>query len=73
MAGQEDFYSGEDLKAILEAIEDDLWNNDPELSEEVDRLINQIELEPAISGFSCEECGKICKSKQGLSRHRNCK
>ena len=66
MAYLEDFYTGEDLKAILEAIDEDIWDKDIELTAEVDVLIWEIEEEPSKSGFKCEKCEKSCKSKQVL-------
>ena len=76
MACKEDFYTGEDLEAILEAIYDDVWDKDDDFNEEIDTLIQEIEEEPPKSGFKCKKCKKcerVCKSKQGLSRHQNSK
>ena len=66
MAYLEDFYTGADFEAILEAIDEDIWDKDVELTAEVDVLIWEIEEEPSKSGFKCEKCQKPCKSKQGL-------
>ena len=73
MACKEDFYTGEDLEAILEAIYDDVWDKDDDFNEEIDTLIQEIEEEPPKSGFKCKKCERVCKSKQGLSRHQNSK
>ena len=73
MAYQEDFLCGEDFDAILEAIENDILIEDEQLHAEVTQVVNEIEEEPSVSGFKCEKCELVCKSKQGLSRHRNAK
>ena len=73
MACQEDFYVGEDLEAILAAIDEDIWDNDDGFNAEIDSLISDIEKEPSQIRFKCEKCKKVCKSKQGLSRHQNSK
>ena len=72
MAG-EDFYAGEDLEAILAAIDEDVWDKDDEFNAEINSLLVNIEEEPSQSGFKCDMCEKVCKSKQGFSRHQNAK
>ena len=72
MAG-EDFYAGENLEAILAAIDEDVWDKDDEFNAEINSLLVIIEEEPSQSGFKCDMCEKVCKSKQGLSRHQNAK
>ena len=72
MAG-EDFYAGEDLEAILAAIDEDILDKDGEFNAEINSLLVNIEEEPSQSGFKCDTCEKVCKSKQGLSRHQNAK
>ena len=73
MAYQEDFYTGEDLEAILEAIDKEIWDKDVEFTAEIDVLVWEIEEKPSRSGVKCEKCEKLCKSKQGLLRHQNSK
>ena len=74
MAGQEeDFFSGEDFDAILAAIEDNTLVESEEINAELCRVVNEIEEEPSDISFKCEKCCKVCKSKQGLSRHKNSK
>ena len=72
MAG-EDFYAGENLEAILAAIDDGILDKDGEFNAEINSLLVNIEEEPSQSGFKCDTCEKVCKSKQGLSRHQNAK
>ena len=72
MAG-EDFYAGENLEAILAAIDEDILDKDGEFNAEINSLRVNIEEVPSQSGFKCDTCEKVCKSKQGLSRHQNAK
>lgn len=49
MAYQEEFYRAEDLKAILVAIDKEIWDKDFWFIEEVDSLICELEDELRIS------------------------
>ena len=49
MAYQEEFYRAEDLKAILVAIDKEIWDKDVWFTEEVDSLICEFEDERRIS------------------------
>lgn len=49
MAYQEEFYRAEDLKAILVAIDKEIWDKDVWFTEEVDSLICELEDELHIS------------------------
>lgn len=49
MAYQEEFYRAEDLKAILVAIDKEVWDKDVWFTEEVDSLICELEDELRIS------------------------
>ena len=60
MACREDFYTGEKLEAIFEAIGENIWDKDVRLTAEVDDLIRQSETEPPKYGFKCE---KNCQVK----------
>ena len=59
----------DDLAIILEFIEADMLDEDDEFNEEINTLLSE---QSAVT-YSCEICTKVCKSKQGLSRHRNMK
>ena len=59
MACWEDFYAGEKLEAIFEAIGENIWDKDVRLTAEVDDLIRQSETEPPKYGFKCEKCEKL--------------
>ena len=71
-ACQENLYTGEDLKVILEAIYEQIWYIFYLLSE-VDGLIRESEEEALKRRFKREKCKKICKSMQGLASHQNSK
>ena len=49
IAYQEEFYRAEDLKAILVAIDKEIWDKDVWFTEEVDSLICELEDELRIS------------------------
>ena len=69
MAGKEDFYSGENLEAILAAMEDNLLDQNEDFSAQIDGVGELGENQPACS-FSCDQCDKICKTQRGLTRHK---
>lgn len=73
MAAMEDFVAGDDLDAIFNVIEEDLLFENHEFITEMDDMVGEIaEVQPA-SGFTCDRCPKICKTKRGLTRHANAK
>ena len=73
MAGiGEDFVCGEDLDAILAAIDSDCFNSEVNFSAEMDALIDNISLELK-NTFECDFCVKVCTSKRGHTRHINAK
>ena len=62
MACQEDFYAGENLEAILEAIGENIWHKDVQFNAEVDDLIRESEAELPYGykcGYKCEKCEKM--------------
>ena len=73
MAGKEDFLSGEDLDAVFEVINEDLFEEDEYLEQQMSAVVLDIEVITQDTGFKCNFCEKLCKSKQGLSRHKNSK
>ena len=68
----EDFISGEDYDCILAWLSEDILNDDDDVSSEVTGIIQKAE-ENNSQGYQCDICSKLCKSKQGLSRHKNAK
>ena len=73
MAGMEDFYSGEDLDAILLAIEDNILEDDELYAVPVNEVVEEVSAGVNVDKFSCDQCEKTCKTKRGLSRHKNTK
>jgi hypothetical protein len=68
MACQQDFYAGEDLEAILDAIDEDIWDKDEELNAEIDSFILGIE-EPSKAVLSVKyvrNCASQNKVSQGI-------
>ena len=60
MAGiGEDFVCGENLDAILAAIDSDCFNNEVNFSAEMDALTDNISLEMKDT-FKCDFCVKVC-------------
>ena len=69
----EDFLVGDDLDAILALIEEDVAGEGEDFLAEVDAVVGEINEVFPHTGFSCDQCGKICKSQRGLTRHKNVK
>ena len=73
MAGKEDFCSGENLEAVMAAMEDNLFDQNEDFNPQIDEVVGELgENQPACS-FSCDHCDKICKTQRGLTRHKNTK
>ena len=62
MAGKEDFLSGEDLDAVFEVINEDLFEEDEYLEQQMSVVVLDIEVNTQDTGFKCNFCEK---SKQG--------
>ena len=73
MAAQGDFLYGDDLDALLAAIDADILEGDPSFSADVDSMVDEIPDETAKATFPCTLCPKICISRGGLTRHMNAK
>jgi len=61
----------EDLDEILQLLDEDFFINDDIASTYLEDVA--VEAEAEKTTFKCSQCDKICKSKQGLSRHTNSK
>ncbi|XP_057291824.1 uncharacterized protein LOC130647836 [Hydractinia symbiolongicarpus] len=72
-AAKEDFLYGEDLNAILEAIDEDILLSNSDFDVELTTVVNDIPEEDTKVTFSCSLCPKVCVSKRGLTRHTNAK
>lgn len=72
MAGaRESTVDVEDYDLLLELFEADILNEDEEFIAELEGVVAKAE--SVVITFKCDFCELICKSKQGLSRHVNCK
>ena len=70
MARKVDFQSGEDLDAVFEIINEDLFEEDEDLEQQMSAVVLDIQENTQDTGFKCDFCKKVCKSKQCLSRHK---
>ena len=74
MAGKVEFQYGEDLDAVFEIINEDLFEEDEDLEQQMSAVVLDIQENSQDTGFKCDFCEKVCKSKRGcLSRHKNSK
>ncbi|XP_057298339.1 uncharacterized protein LOC130629219 [Hydractinia symbiolongicarpus] len=73
MAEADAFIYGDDFDAILAAIEDNLLEEDKELSVPVTDIVDEVVADSIEEGFKCDQCEKICKTSRGLTRHKNSK
>ena len=69
----EDFLYGDDLDAVLAAVEDNLLEENAGFTLELDNVTEEIGESESWDGFQCNLCTKICKSKRGLMRHQDIK
>ena len=67
----EDFFTGDDLEAILDIIEGDFVEESEEFNADIGALLSDIDPESVAVNFPCEHCDKTCKTKRGLTRHVN--
>ena len=63
----------EDIDAILTVIENDVVATDSSFNAEMVEVLISIEESPLPVGLQCDLCSKVCKSKQGLARHKTLK
>lgn len=61
----------ENLDEILDFLDEDFFSTDDTCSSHLEDIVQEVETE--IKSFKCDFCDKVCKSKQGLSRHVNAK
>ena len=59
MACQQDFYKAEDLEAVLEAIDEEIWDKNVDFNAEGDGSTRKLKEELPKSGFQCEKCEKL--------------
>ena len=70
---EEDFLVGDDLDVILAMLEEDSPEEDQNFVADVNSIVEELSDVPPATGFACQFCKKICKSRRGLSRHMNTK
>jgi len=64
---------GDDLDAVLQALDEDFFHEDLQCNEEIDANVGEIPQEVATEQFKCSFCAKTCISQRGLTRHVNSK
>lgn len=65
-----DLVGEEDYDAILELFSEDFMIDDEDFNLALDGVVSVAE-NNVVKSFKCSLCEKVCKSKQGLSRHVN--
>ena len=73
MAAQGDFLYGDDLDALLAAIDADILESDAAFESGINSTVEEIPKESDKIVYNCSLCTKVYLSKQGLSRHTNAK
>ena len=68
-----DFVSGDHYDALLTLLDEDLLNADEDFTAEIANVVTKIGDLPPTREFKCDVCEEMCKSQQGLSRHKNVK
>ena len=63
----------EDIDAILTVNVNDVVATDVSFNAEMEEVLISIEESPLSVGLQCDVCSKVCKSKQGLARHKTLK
>ena len=69
-AEQDDFIFGEDLESLYNLLDGGFLEEDFEFEQDLNKLVAE---ETSESEFVCESCSKVCKTKRGLTRHKNAK
>ena len=69
--GDGDFFFGDDLDAVLALLDEDIPAESVDFDADLDVLLEEINSITPAEGFLCEKCGKVCKTKRGLTRHTN--
>ena len=74
MAVSSDFVCSSDLDEIFDLIDGGFLEEDDQFNQEIERFVAELPSDDQVSvGFVCDKCEKVCKSRQGLSRHVNAK
>ena len=64
----------DELEDIVCLIREGLLEDDDQLNEQIQEIVREVDLdETNHAGFKCSDCGKMCKSRRGLTRHSRSK
>ena len=64
----------DELEDIVCLIEEGLLEDNYQLNEQIQEIVREVDLdETNHAGFKCSDCGKMCKSRRGLTRHSRSK
>ena len=69
----EDYFTSDDLDCILDIINEDFAEESEEFNAELDELLSDITCHSTSVNVSCNQCDKVCKTKQGCSKPTNVK
>ena len=67
-AQQEEFIAGKDLDDLYALLDNGFLNEDVDFEKDLAALVIA---ESHEANFCCDECSKVCKTQQGLTRHKN--
>ena len=59
------------MDAIFALLNEDIPVESVDFDSDLDVLLEEISSITPAEGFLCKKCGKVCKTKQGLTRHTN--
>ena len=69
-AKQGDFLVGEELDQLYFLLDGGFFNETVEIDRDLENLLSE---DSSVESFICDQCSKVCKSKRGLTRHKNTK
>ena len=63
-----------ELEDIVCLIKEGLLEDDDQLNEQIQEIVREVDLDETNHAcFKCSDCGKMCKSRRGLTRHSRSK
>ena len=69
-AKQGDFLAGQELDQLYFLLDGGFFNETVEIDRDLDYLLLE---DSSGESFICDQCSKVCKSRRGLTRHKNTK
>ena len=73
-ANAHDSLAVDELEEIACLIKDGLLEDDDQLNEKIQEIVREVDFDETYhAGFKCSDCGKMCKSRRGLTRHSRSK